>query len=153
MIVDGRVFIAVCGIRARLANFARRFCAPVHFGLGAHFRLLSALAQARATSLSADVLPGMVAQPPFSTKELCSQLLIFFSATKVSVASVACWNLSTQMGASAAMTAVLALLSAICFAVVPSVHPPQVKPMINVARQPATAPCKRRFSASPGRFG
>src|ERR1700730_5635355 len=106
----------------------------------AHLRLSSISAQARATDELATSLPGRVAQPPFSTKEVCCQELTFFSSTRFASAPEACWNLSTQIGASAAMAAELALFSANSLAVLPSVHPPQPKPTITVARKPMNAP-------------
>src|SRR5437867_8923019 len=66
-----------------------------------------------------------------------------------SVASEAFWNFSAQIGARAVTTAALELCSAICLAVLPSVHPPQLKPMTTVARKPAPAPCRSRLSDSP----
>src|SRR5438309_2171486 len=50
---------------------------------GAYLRLSSMLAQACATAELAWSLPGSVAQPPFSTKSLCSQeLLTFLSSAR-----------------------------------------------------------------------
>src|ERR1700730_8241192 len=118
----------------------------------AHLRLSSISAQARATDEWTTSLPGSVAQPPFSTKEVCCQELTFFSSTRFASAPAARRNLSTQMGASAAMTALLALLPAISLAVLPSVHPPQPKPMTTVARNPMNAPCRSRLSESPCRI-
>jgi hypothetical protein len=46
------------------------------------------------------------------------------------------WNWSAQIGAIAATTALLAVLSANVFAVLPSIHPPQPKPMASVATAP-----------------
>src|ERR1700682_5635511 len=69
-----------------------------------------------------------------------------------SVESEACRNLSAHIGARTVTTALLALFSAICLAVLSSIHPPQLKPMTAVARKPATAPCKRRVSDSPCRI-
>src|SRR6266566_866633 len=120
---------------------------------GAYLRLSSMLAQACATAELAWSLPGSVAQPPFSTKSLCSQeLLTFLSSARFAAAPEACWNLSTQMEARAAMPPVIALFSAILFAVLPNVHPPQLKPMTTVARNPMNAPCMSRLSESPCRI-
>src|ERR1700730_4963037 len=118
----------------------------------AHLRSPSISAQARATDELTTSLPGSVAQPPFSTKEVCCQELTFFSLKRFASAPAARRNLSTQMGASAAMTALLALLPAISLAVLPSVHPPQPKPMTTVARNPMNAPCRSRLSESPCRI-
>src|ERR1043165_3299572 len=109
----------------------------------AHLRSPSIWAQARATDELATSLPGSVAQPPFSTKEVCCQELTFFSSTRFASAPAARRNLSTQMGASAAMTAELALFSANSLAVLPSVHPPKPKPMTTVARKPMNAPDRK----------
>src|SRR5271169_3109328 len=49
----------------------------------------------------------------------------------------------------AATTAVLTLLSANALAVPPSIHPPQLKPMIIVATAPTTTPCSSRLGDSP----
>src|SRR6266568_2696379 len=88
---------------------------------GAYLRLSSMLAHACATAELAWSLPGSVAQPPFSTKSLCSQeLLTFLSSARFAAAPEACWNLSTQMEARAAMPPVIALFSAILFAVADS---------------------------------
>src|ERR1044071_2007981 len=96
-------------------------CGAGFFGIMRYLRLPSRSAQARATDELAASLPGSVAQPPFSTKLACCQELTFFSSARFASAPVARWNLSTQMGASAAMTAELALLPAISLAVLPSV--------------------------------
>ena len=66
----------------------------------------------------------MVAQPPFSMSERRSQdEETLLNATSFATASVCCWNLSTQIGASAATTAAAARWVAIFSAVLPSVHP------------------------------
>src|SRR5271163_3098361 len=59
------------------------------------------------------------------------------------------WNWSTQIGAIAATTALLAVLSANVFAVLPSMNPPQLKPTPSVANAPRAAPCRSCFSDSP----
>src|SRR5580704_16126278 len=66
--------------------------------------------------------------------------------------SAACWNLSAHIGARTVMRALLALFSAICLAVLSSIHPPQLKPMTAVARKPATAPCAIRTTDWPCRI-
>src|ERR1700730_15556104 len=113
------------------------------------FKLSSMFAHARATPSSADLLPGILSQPPFSMKDPCSQVLTFFSRASWEGASTALWNCATQMGASAATTAELACVSAIFLAVPPSIHPPQLKPTIIVATAPTTSPCNSRFSDWP----
>jgi hypothetical protein len=117
-----------------------------------YFGVASISPQARATAESGVGLPGNVAQPPFSTKDPCCHELIFFNSTRVPGESVACWNLSTQMGARAATTALLALFCAISLAVPPSVHPPQLKPMTMVVTAPTAAPCSKRLSDWPCRI-
>ena len=57
---------------------------------------------------------------------------VFFSAVRFTAASAPRWNWSTQIGAIAATTALLAVLSARVFAELPSIHPPQPKPMARV---------------------
>src|SRR5271169_241459 len=106
-------------------------------------------AQACGTPESTALLPGITAQPPFSTYAACSHALVFFSAVRLFAASALRWNWSTQIGAIAATTALLAVLSARVFAVLPSLHPPQPKPMARVATTPTAAPCRSRFSDSP----
>src|SRR5215212_5051079 len=85
----------------------------------------SSSAHARATDESGDAAPGIVAHPPFSIKAPCCQLLIFFSSTRFSGAFVVWRNLSTQIGASASTTALLALFCVISCAVRPVTQPPQ----------------------------
>src|SRR6476660_6846407 len=114
-----------------------------------YFKALRILAQASATLLLGDSMPGNVAHPPFAMNVSCFHESVALSSAKVAVAAAACWKLLTQIGASADTTAFLALCSAIFVAVFPSVHPPQPKPMITVARKPAMAPCKRRVNDSP----
>jgi hypothetical protein len=53
-----------------------------------------------------------------------------FSAVRKTAASALRWNWSAQIGAIAAL---LAVLSANVFAVLPSIHPPQLNPMPSVA--------------------
>ena len=74
-----------------------------------YFNALSILAQTSATLRLGDSVPGNVAQPPFSTNVSCFHKSVALSSTKVALASAACWNLSTQIGASAVTTAMLAL--------------------------------------------
>ena len=77
--------------------------------LRGYFNSLSILAQASATLLLGDAVPGNVAQPPFSINESCFHESISFSWAKVALASVACWNFSTQIGARAATIALFVL--------------------------------------------
>ena len=58
-------------------------------------------------------------------------------------------NWSTQIGAIAATTALLAVLSANVFAVLPSMNPPQLNPMPSVANAPRAAPCRSSFNDAP----
>src|SRR5260370_26530639 len=89
----------------------------------------------------------MVAQPPFSMSERRSQdEETLLNATSFAAASVCCWNLSTQIGASAAMTAVSARWVAIFSAVLPSVHPSCENPTTASAIAPATAPHTAGFT-------
>jgi hypothetical protein len=104
---------------------------------------LNVSAQIRATAGSGEVAPGMVAHPPFSRNKSRSQSnLNLFNALRFSVASGARRNLSTQIGARAATTAESARSLATISTVPPSIHPPQLKPMIIVMTAPAAAPCK-----------
>ncbi len=121
----------------------------LHAALVAYFKLLRMAAQACDTLESAALLPGMVAQPPFSMYAACSHVLVFFSAVRLSAASALRWNWSTQIGAIAATTALLAVLSARVLAVLPSMNPPQLNPMPSVANAPRAAPCRSCFSDSP----
>ena len=115
----------------------------------AYFKLLRMEAQAWGTPESTALLPGITAQPPFSTCVACCHESVFFSAVRLLAASALRWNWSTQIGAMAATTALLAVLSASVFAELPSIHPPQPKPMASVATPPTAAPCRSRFSDSP----
>src|SRR5271166_6158052 len=119
------------------------------FAARIYFRLLSRAAHAWGTPESAALLPGITAQPPFSTYVACCHESVFFSAVRFTAASALRWNWSTQIGAIAATTALLAVLSARVFAVLPSIHPPQPKPMARDATTPTAAPCRSRFSDSP----
>ena len=78
-----------------------------------YFKALSILAQASATLLLGDSMPGKVAHPPFAMKVSCFHESVALSSAKVALAAAACWKLSTQIGASADTTAFLALCSAI----------------------------------------
>src|SRR6185295_13557918 len=98
---------------------------PAGVDRGGYFRLLSRSAHARATALSALSLPGSVAQPPFSMKSACWYELTFLSSVMFVAASALCWNLSTQIGDSADMTAAVELFRVISFAVPPVTQPPQ----------------------------
>src|SRR5580704_1728357 len=66
-------------------------------------------AHAEATAEFAVSLPGVVAQPPFSMADRRSQEdEIFLNSASFSAAPAWCWNFSTQIGVSAATTAVSA---------------------------------------------
>src|SRR6266705_1554234 len=89
----------------------------------------------------------MVAQPPFSMSERRSQdEETLLNATSFATASVCCWNLSTQIGASAATTAAAARWVAIFSAVLPSVHPSCENPTTANATAPTTAPHTAGFT-------
>ena len=107
-------------------------------------------AQACGTPESTALLPGIIAQPPFSTNVACCHASVFFSAVRLFAASALCWNWSTQIGAIAATTALLAVLSANAFAELPSIHPPQPKPTTRVATTPTAAPCRTASAILPG---
>jgi hypothetical protein len=62
----------------------------LHAALVAYFKLLRMAAQACDTPESAALLPGMVAQPPFSTYVACSHVLVFFSAVRLLAPSALC---------------------------------------------------------------
>src|ERR1700726_34795 len=108
--------------------------------MGLQVRLPSFSAQVLATAEFAALLPGMVAQPPFSMRARRSQEETLLNATSLAAASVCCWNFSTQIGVSAATTAVSARWFAIFSAVLPSVHPSDEIPTTANATAPATAP-------------
>jgi hypothetical protein len=76
--------------------------ATLIFPVVGYFNSLSILAQASATLRFCASVPANVAQPPFSINESCFHESISFSSAKVALASVARWNLSTQIGARAA---------------------------------------------------
>src|SRR6202035_3799973 len=115
--------------------------------MGLQVRLPSFSAQALATAESGVLLPGMVAQPPFSMSERRSQdEETLLNATSFAAASVCCWNFSTQIGASAATTAAAARWVAIFSAVLPSVHPSCENPTTVNATAPATAPHTAGFT-------
>jgi len=69
------------------------------------------------------VLPGIVAQPAFSTNDFWSQELIFFNSSCFAVVSPADLNWTTQMGARAATTADEARCSAFASALPPVTQP------------------------------
>ena len=81
---------------------------PLIFAFGfadrTYFRVLSRAAQAWGTPESAALLPGITAQPPFSTYAACCHESVFFSAVRFTAASAPRWNWSTQIGAIAATT-------------------------------------------------
>ena len=60
--------------------------------LGAYFKPLSMAAQACGTPESTALLPGIIAQPPFSTYAACSYELVFCSAVRLLAASALRWN-------------------------------------------------------------
>jgi len=65
-------------------------------GVGLYVRLLSFSAQALATAEFGALLPGMVAQPPFSMRPRRSQdEETLLNATSFAAESVCCWNFST----------------------------------------------------------
>jgi len=105
-------------------------------------------AQARATAAtrSGTAVPGLPAQPPFSIIERRSQDGALLNATSFAAASVCCWNFSTQIGASAATTAVSARWLAIFSAVLPSVHPSDENPTTANATAPPIAPHTAGFT-------
>ena len=71
-----------------------RQASPVvlHAALVAYFAALRMAAQARDTPESAALLPGITAQPPFSTNAACCHESVFFNAVRLSVASALRWN-------------------------------------------------------------
>src|SRR5205085_3251499 len=127
----------------------RSVCADRRDLISSYFRLLSIFAQACATAEFAESLPGSVAQPPFSMNEPCWYELTFFSSVMFAAASVLCWNLSTQIGESAATTAEVELRCTMSFTVPPVTQPPQLKPTTKVTMAPPAAPCSSRVSESP----
>src|SRR6476659_5866877 len=68
------------------------------------------------------------------------------NATSFAAESVCCWNFSTQIGVSAATTAVSARWFAIFSAVLPSVHPSDENPTTVNATAPTTAPHTAGFT-------
>src|SRR5438552_5987850 len=114
--------------------------------MGLQVRLPSFSAQALATAEFGALLPGMVAQPPFSMSARRSQEETLLNATSLAAASVCCWNFSTQIGVSAATTAVSARWFAIFSAVLPSVHPSDENPTTVNATAPTTAPHTAGFT-------
>src|SRR6202030_3384390 len=104
-------------------------------------------AQALATAEFGVLLPGMVAQPPFSMSERRSQdEEILLNATSFAAAWVCCWNFATQIGASTATTAASERWVAIFSAVLPSVHPSDENPKTANATAPTTAPHTAGFT-------
>src|ERR1700737_676503 len=88
----------------------------------------------------------MVAQPPFSMTDRRFHDETLLNSTNFAGASAWCWNFSTQIGASAATTAVSARWFAIFSAVLPSVHPSDANPTTANATAPATAPHTAGFT-------
>src|SRR4029453_10913169 len=82
----------------------------------------------------------------------CCHVLTFLNSAMFAGASEPLRNLSAHIGARTATRAVLVSLTAICLAVLPSIHPPQPKPMSTVASAPAQAPCNRRVMEGPSRI-
>src|SRR6266850_2233783 len=97
-------------------------------------------AQARATSESAVLLPGMVAKPLFSTVLPRSHELALANSAILADASLCVRYWAAQIGASATTTASCAAVAASLRAVPPVTQPPQLKPMIMQATAPPTAP-------------
>src|SRR5229473_4226291 len=97
-------------------------------------------AQARATSESVVLLPGMVAKPLFSTVLPRSHELALASSAILADASLCVRYWAAQIGASATTTASCAAVAASLRAVPPVTQPPHVKPMIMQAMAPPTAP-------------
>src|SRR5580693_259070 len=114
--------------------------------MGLQVRLPSFSAHALATAEFGALFPGMVAQPPFSMSARRSQEETLLNATSLAAASVCCRNFSTQIGVSAATTAVSARWFAIFSAVLPSVHPSDENPTTVNATAPATAPHTAGFT-------
>src|ERR1700709_824656 len=73
----------------------------------------------------------------------------FLSSTKLLVTSAECWNLSTQIGARTATTALRDASSARFAAVLSIDQPPQLKPMIIVTTAPTAAPWISRLNEGP----
>src|SRR5438105_2706915 len=89
----------------------------------------------------------MVAQPAFAMRARRSQdEETLLNATSFAAESVCCWNFSTQIGVSAATTAVSARWVAIFSAVLPSVHPSDENPTTVNATAPTTAPHTAGFT-------
>src|SRR6266576_3183229 len=97
-------------------------------------------AQARATSESVVLLPGMVAKPLFSTVLPRSHELALANSAILAGASLCVRYWAAQIGASATTTASCAAVAASLRAVPPVTQPPHVKPMIMQAMAPPTAP-------------
>ncbi len=60
--------------------------------LVAYFKLLRIAAQACGTPESTSLLPGIIAQPPFSTYAACCHESVFFSSVRLLAASAPRWN-------------------------------------------------------------
>lgn len=86
------------------------------------------------------LLPGAVAQPPFSTNSLCCHAEVVWSSVSFVLASGCCMNRSTQIGIRRGTTAASARSLAIRSAVLPTTHPHHVKPRIQITAMPTTAP-------------
>src|SRR6266404_9970094 len=118
------------------ADEGRRVFAQV-LGVGG---VASISAQARATSESTVLLPGMVAKPLFSTMLPRSQLLDFTRASALMTASGCPRKRSTQIGARAATTASCEAAALFLAAVPPVTQPPQLKPTMASTIAPTAAP-------------
>src|SRR4051794_29325774 len=96
--------------------------------------------QARASALSGDALPPIVAQPAFMTTSLRE----YDDCSVWNLASVAwlgsCWALVTQKGTSARTTAASDRSCASCRAVRSVVHPSWEKPTVAITTAPTAAP-------------
>src|SRR5690348_2255499 len=138
-------------VQSRLEGWSPDGPTPGLSYIQTYFDWLSRLAQASATCRSGSE-PGNVAHPAFSMSLSRFQESVFLSASRFALTSAERWNLSAQMGANT-RTMLACSASLTCFAaVLPSVHPPQLKPTIIVATAPAAAPCSRRVSESPRRI-
>src|SRR5471030_2439635 len=84
-------------------------------------------AQARATSVSAVLLPGIRAKPLFSTRLPRSQVLALVSSASLAGASPCARKRSTQIGARAATAASCAAEADCLLEVPPVTQPPQEK--------------------------
>jgi len=116
----------------------------------AYFKLLRMAAQACGTPESTALLPGMTAQPPFST--ICR---LFIRASLLQRRQVVrgvramLELIDTDRRYRRDHGAIGGAVRPNVFAVLPSIHPPQPKPTARVATAPTVAPCRSRFRDSP----